>query len=71
MKTTKINPTIENLVQELVGRTAEANHPITVLNPNKTFIVTEAKYEHDRVFVRGEDTCWFGLNTVQILKESN
>lgn len=56
----------------LVGKIAHANHPETVLNPAERFEITEVKIETDedlpfgRIFVRGEETCWFGQLSFKI-----
>lgn len=50
----------------LIGKQAEANHPKTCFNPEETFSIFDLKLEGDgeslRLFVRGENTCWFGSN---------
>lgn len=54
-----------------LGKTARAKHPITVLNPEPTFIIKYVKvdYLHDGhvVSVRGDDTCWFGKNSWELV----
>lgn len=46
-----------------IGTSVKANHPITCLNPDEWFEVTEVRAESDgRFAVRGERTCWFGLS---------
>jgi hypothetical protein len=51
----------------LIGCEVESTHPITVLNPTKTFIVKEVLVEHDIIFVRGENTCWFGQTMIKCI----
>lgn len=66
-----MKPTINNLVSQLVGMRACADHPITVLNPEPYFVIKEAKIDFDgEVSVRGERTCWFGANCVHVFPES-
>lgn len=50
-----------------VGSRVEADHPITSLNPTKTFIVKEMKYDtgREKCYVRGEDTMWFATNMIK------
>lgn len=50
----------------LVGLPAKANHPITVLNPDKVFTIKEVKIENNTIFVRGEKTMWFGESLIKI-----
>ncbi len=56
--------TMENLVQSVVGMRAQADHPITCLNPEPYFTIKEARIEDGRISVRGENTCWFGQGMV-------
>jgi len=46
----------------LIGKVAVPDHPATVLNPNgrSGFVITEVRREDGRLFVRGNDTMWFG-----------
>lgn len=55
------------LRQVLIGKIAKANHPITCLNPEKTFTVHDVKYDNDTIWIRGRNTCWFGSNSYEIL----
>lgn len=61
---------IENLI---LGRRVKADHPITVLNPEESFIVTEVKLEvgghfHGPSFyVKGENTMWFHESLVELV----
>lgn len=48
-----------------IGSYVEANHPITVLNPMKAFEVRYAECRNGHWYVRGEQTCWFGVNSVR------
>lgn len=62
---------IANLI---LGRRVKADHPITVLNPEETFIVTEVKFNQYSVngpsfYVRGEKTMWFAEGLVELAKE--
>lgn len=52
-----------------VGTRVKANHPITVLNPEETFLVKYMKFEQGRnvCFVRGDLTCWFRADQVKIV----
>lgn len=51
----------------LVGKEVEASHPITCLNPEKIFVVSEAIIKDNRIFVRGENTMWFGQSMITIV----
>ena len=55
----------------LVGKKATANHPITSLNPSKEFSIVGVKIEGDdddqKLFVRGDETCWFGSNMWKLI----
>lgn len=42
-----------------VGARVKADHPVTCLNPEETFIVTELSFDNGRFFARGAQTCWF------------
>ena len=57
----------------LVGTRVRSSHPITTLNPEEVFVVSELKFSNGRltdtdigltVFVRGENTCWFNINMI-------
>lgn len=50
----------------LVGKTAKSLHPITLLNPSETFIITECKISNDTLYIRGEDTCWFEQGMIRL-----
>lgn len=43
----------------LIGLEVRADHPITCLNPEPTFKISEVKIENDKLYVRGEQTMWF------------
>lgn len=66
-----MKPTLDNIVKLLIGKTAKANHPITVLNPDETFVITDAHVDYTfpmpKVFCQGKNTAWFGENMVEIL----
>lgn len=49
-----------------VGDMVKVDHPITVLNPTEWFKVTQISITipDRRVSIRGDETCWFGLNMV-------
>ncbi|AVQ81695.1 hypothetical protein C4F17_12450 [Variovorax sp. PMC12] len=48
-----------------IGARVKANYPITVLNPTEYFTVSEMRMNSDgRIAVRGEDTCWFSLQSL-------
>ena len=60
----------------LIGKEAKADHPITCMNPTKTFIIVDVRVEETtpsyevqghKVFVRGENTMWFGYNTWELV----
>ena len=61
-----MKPTINNLVATLIGKRAKAYHPITCLNPTEFFEIRFVKIENDKVFCRGENTCWFGENMLTV-----
>lgn len=70
-----VKVSVESIVYNwLAGRWAYPNHPATVCNPNgvKGFKITEVKIEPDgdlpfgRIFVRGENTMWFGQNSFKV-----
>ena len=61
-----MKPTLKNLVINLIGRTAQANHPITPANPDPHFVIIESKIERNIVFVRGKNTMWFGESLVNV-----
>lgn len=54
----------------LIGKTAKADHPITCLNPAPTFKIFGAKIANDRIFVRGEETMWFGESVFEVLPDA-
>lgn len=63
--TTTIPDGWECLTFPKIGTWVCANHPVTCLNPSRYFQVSEIKYEQSvRVYVKGEDTCWFSSHNV-------
>ena len=54
---------IANLI---LGRRVKAEHLITVLNPEETFIVTEVTQDLDSFYVKGENTMWFHEGLVEL-----
>ena len=57
----------------LVGTRVRSSHPITVINPEEVFVVSELKLTYGKIFddnfgltifVRGENTCWFNVNMI-------
>lgn len=61
-----MKPSINNLMNTLIGKKAKADHPITCANPEEYFIIKEVRIDHDVVFVRGEKTMWFGESLVEV-----
>lgn len=47
-----------------IGTTVKAKHPITCINPEEYFAVDEIQAFGGNITVRGENTCWFGMNTI-------
>ena len=43
----------------LIGLRVKADHPITVLNPDETFVIYDARIENGNIYARGELTMWF------------
>lgn len=43
----------------MLGATVKADHPITCLNPDETFVVTAIHWDRGQFFARGEQTMWF------------
>jgi hypothetical protein len=58
--------TLDNLVKSIVGRRAKAQHPITVVNPDEFFTISDVKIENYKIYVRGENTIWFGEGMVEL-----
>lgn len=50
----------------LIGLKVTADHPITVMNPTKDFIIKQVRIENDRISVRGEHTCWFNHSMIKL-----
>lgn len=51
----------------LIGKEAKALHPITCLNPSLTFSIFDAKIVDNRILVRGEETCWWGQDSWELV----
>lgn len=50
----------EHVCNELLcGMRVKADHPITPLNPEETFIVFDTQIERGNLYLRGEKTMWF------------
>ncbi len=49
---------------------AEADHPITCLNPDRYFHVIDWKTEGGKLYVRGEKTMWFSSGLCKFYTES-
>lgn len=54
----------------LIGRTVKANHPITVLNPEEWFKIIDVNVTDGKVWVIGENTCWFNYHQCQLWKDT-
>lgn len=50
---------------------AEADHPITCLNPDKRFVVKEWNVENGQLYCRGENTAWFNAMSTRFFNEPN
>lgn len=65
-----MSKTIEN---QLIGKLAKADHPITCINPHENFVIKEVRVEYDitrgghNCYVRGEETAWFGINSWELV----
>lgn len=63
---------MNNLAFLLAGIECKADHPITCLNPSEWFTPVDLRGEYRNweekhmLFVRGEHTCWFRLDQVEI-----
>jgi hypothetical protein len=44
-------------------------HPITCLNPERYFRVTEWKADFGNLWVRGTNTCWFNAKNCEFFPE--
>ncbi len=62
-----MQPTLNNLVKQLIGKTAQADHPITVLNPDLYFTIYEARIDDNKVSCRGKNTMWFDESLLTVL----
>lgn len=53
----------------LIGLEVEADHPITCVNPTKTFKIFDVQIDDGwsgkTIFVRGEDTMWFSTRMIK------
>lgn len=58
--------THNEVLNNLIGKTATAEHPITCANPDLEFIITDVKLDRGILFVRGENTMWFGESMINI-----
>ena len=54
-----------------IGTYVEADHPITCLNPTKAFEVRFVDCVRGHWLVRGDNTCWFGVNSVKPATREN
>jgi hypothetical protein len=62
-----INVTVEAIVRNwLIGQWVVVNCPVTDDEPYRTIDVKEAKIEAGRIFIRGENTDWFGEESFKI-----
>lgn len=63
-----VNVNAESIVRYwLVGQEAVANHPETGINPNREgFTITEVKLDGGRIYVRGDNTCWFREELIKV-----
>jgi hypothetical protein len=52
-----------------IGNLVTADHPITVLNPDRNFKIFQIECDSRHVRVRGENTMWFGESLVTKVKE--
>jgi hypothetical protein len=55
----------------ILGRRVKADHPVTCLNPEETFIVTEVNFDAHSIngpsfYVKGENTMWFAEGLVEL-----
>jgi hypothetical protein len=48
-----------------IGDEVMADHPITCLNPSRTFRIAYVEYRDGSMSVRGEETMWFGLSLIK------
>lgn len=54
-----------------VGSKVKVSHPITVLNPEEYFTITQIECEHNpkKVWICGENTCWFNSDMIVDVKD--
>lgn len=58
---------LENLKNFLLGMRVSADHPITGMNPTPEFVIVEVKNEDNHIYVRGQNTMWFGMGKIKNL----
>lgn len=61
------SPDKSKIASLLIGKEAKALHPITCLNPSLTFSIFDAKIVDNRILVRGEETCWWGQDSWELV----
>jgi hypothetical protein len=47
-----------------IGAWVSSSHPITCLNPDPAFQIAEVEHDIDKIYVRGEQTCWFHIDMI-------
>lgn len=55
----------------LPGAMVSSSHPRTCLNPDEYFAVIGVRIEGDRVYARGEHTCWFNIDMLTPAPDSS
>ena len=57
---------MSKLREFLIGKHVVVDHPKTCLNPTgkEGFKIIDVSIDGDRIFVRGQETCWFGERSI-------
>lgn len=61
----------QNQMNVKVGSKVKVSHPITVLNPDEYFTITQIEFENypKKIWICGENTCWFNSDMIVDIKD--
>lgn len=61
----------QNQMNVKVGSKVKVSHPITVLNPDEYFTITQIEFETNpkKIWICGKNTCWFNSDMIVDIKD--
>lgn len=65
----KLKDELEKFKNSMIGRAIKIGHPISPANPSEINEIVGIKFDGDKCYIIGIDTCWFEANMAELIDE--